>query len=307
VKRVSKPGNPAFVAARNLRGWYSQEAFAEAYDATARRQGLKASVSPRQVRRWESGKPPWPQPNARRVLVAMFGLSLDALGFRPPYDPDAAERTSSPGALPGSWWRSHIDDVPESVPRLIAMESEATRFQVYEPVTIPGVLQSAEYALKVIHAHDPSLPAASAYQRHQLRIERANRFARSSVPASFILGEAALRRRVGGPRVLAEQLGHLLVLASRRPDVTLQILPTESVMTVAAPFWILEGRTGERAVWLEGLTASVVVDRPDDVLTYGTAFDRLTAVALPAVESLECVDQRRRELCTAMALEEHAG
>lgn len=74
-------GNGRLVAARVRRGWHTQEEFAEAYDAAARRLGERARISVRQVRRWESGRSRWPNRDARRVLTAMFGCSLEDLGF----------------------------------------------------------------------------------------------------------------------------------------------------------------------------------------------------------------------------------
>lgn len=80
------PGNTLFVAARRRRGWVTQPEFARAYDAAARRFGISASISLRQVRRWESPAPPWPNREARQVLQRMFGVPLEQLGFARPVD-----------------------------------------------------------------------------------------------------------------------------------------------------------------------------------------------------------------------------
>ncbi|MYV99122.1 helix-turn-helix transcriptional regulator [Streptomyces sp. SID3343] len=91
--RPYTPGNPALVAARHAKGWHSQEEFAEAFDLGAQRLGERVAVSPRQVRRWESAKPGWPHPPARRVLAALFETPVERLGFVPPSVvlPDEAE------------------------------------------------------------------------------------------------------------------------------------------------------------------------------------------------------------------------
>ncbi|MCX5128280.1 XRE family transcriptional regulator [Streptomyces sp. NBC_00347] len=78
------PGNPAFRAARLERGWHSQSDVATAYAAHAAALGEDAGVDVRQVRRWESSKPGWPNRQARRILQSMFALSLEELGFTPP-------------------------------------------------------------------------------------------------------------------------------------------------------------------------------------------------------------------------------
>ncbi|MER6257674.1 XRE family transcriptional regulator [Streptomyces sp. NPDC001584] len=77
------PGNPAFRTARLERGWHSQTDVADAYAAHAAALGEPDTIDVRQVRRWESAKPGWPNTSARRVLTAMFGIPLEQLGFRP--------------------------------------------------------------------------------------------------------------------------------------------------------------------------------------------------------------------------------
>ncbi|MFE8936631.1 multiprotein-bridging factor 1 family protein [Streptomyces sp. NPDC007872] len=70
---MPKPGNTKLVAARVAAGYRSQEAFAAALDVTVR-----------QVGRWESANPPWPQPLHQERLTRLLGQSLTDLGFTPP-------------------------------------------------------------------------------------------------------------------------------------------------------------------------------------------------------------------------------
>lgn len=62
---------------------------AAAYAAHAAALGVPGDIDVRQVRRWESAKPGWPNTGARRVLGAMFGLPLEQLGFVPPHSAGA--------------------------------------------------------------------------------------------------------------------------------------------------------------------------------------------------------------------------
>ncbi|WP_367140697.1 MULTISPECIES: XRE family transcriptional regulator [Streptomyces] len=79
-----KAGNALFVAARVRRGWHTTQDFTEAYGRHAVAMGERASISLRQARRWESGRPGWPNRDARRVLTGMFGTELENLGFTRP-------------------------------------------------------------------------------------------------------------------------------------------------------------------------------------------------------------------------------
>ncbi|MFF0019195.1 transcriptional regulator [Streptomyces sp. NPDC005496] len=66
-------GNQRLKAARIAAGYRNQEALAEA---------LKVGV--RQVRRWESATPPWPQAEVGQALTRLLGQDLESLGFTPP-------------------------------------------------------------------------------------------------------------------------------------------------------------------------------------------------------------------------------
>ncbi len=76
--------NTRLKAARLAAGYHSQQALADA---------LRVGV--RQVRRWESDVPPWPQPEVGQALTRLLGQDLQALGFTPPGGsaPDRPRRT----------------------------------------------------------------------------------------------------------------------------------------------------------------------------------------------------------------------
>lgn len=86
VPNPQADGNRALRAARRAHGW-SQEEFAERFEAAARELGLGLSLSVRQVRRWESASPPWPHPPYRKVLQHLYLRPAEELGFSRPYEP----------------------------------------------------------------------------------------------------------------------------------------------------------------------------------------------------------------------------
>ena len=83
---ASSAGNVRLRAARQERGLASQRAFVDALISAGRRIGLgELSLSTRTVRRWEAENPSWPRPHYTRALEALFGTSMENLGFtRPP-------------------------------------------------------------------------------------------------------------------------------------------------------------------------------------------------------------------------------
>lgn len=92
-------GNHKLKAARLARGLVSQEALAAALNTTAGDLGLHGvSIGVRQVRRWESGDPPWPQPHHQRLLAHVLGLRMEDLGFVPPWGEAGERRADDRGA-----------------------------------------------------------------------------------------------------------------------------------------------------------------------------------------------------------------
>ncbi|MFI7013615.1 transcriptional regulator [Streptomyces sp. NPDC050164] len=92
-------GNVRLKAARVAAGFNSQQDLANALTEHAKDLGIRGlSIGVRQVRRWESDNPPWPQPDCQRVLVHLLGQNMESLGFTPPWGsegstPDPVRRT----------------------------------------------------------------------------------------------------------------------------------------------------------------------------------------------------------------------
>ncbi|MFV0135780.1 transcriptional regulator [Streptomyces sp. HMX87] len=86
-------GNVRLKAARVAAGFNSQQDLADALTEHAKRLGIRSlSVGVRQVRRWESDNPPWPQPDCQRALTHLLGQDLESLGFTPPWGADDRRR-----------------------------------------------------------------------------------------------------------------------------------------------------------------------------------------------------------------------
>lgn len=91
IRHVVTGESVSLVALRRERRW-TQADFCRAFERTSRVLGRPLGLSARQVRRWEGAHPPRPLPEYARVLEAMYGLPITALGFPPP--PYHAERRS---------------------------------------------------------------------------------------------------------------------------------------------------------------------------------------------------------------------
>jgi len=99
-------GNSRLKSARIAAGYNSQQALADALEEAAKTMGLREfQIGVRQVRRWESAAPPWPQAEQQSVLTHLLGQSMAELGFTAPWSGDGpqprvpAPRTRDTGPL----------------------------------------------------------------------------------------------------------------------------------------------------------------------------------------------------------------
>jgi transcriptional regulator with XRE-family HTH domain len=122
------------------------------------------------------------------------------------------------------WFQQHGSRLPQQLLALIDHENKAIAVDDFEPITVPGLLQTGDYARAVI-SRSGNIPADEVEDRVAARLARQSLFGRER-PArfTFYLHEFALRLLVGGPAVLADQLHHLLRM-SVRPCLTLRVVP----------------------------------------------------------------------------------
>ncbi|RBQ17087.1 XRE family transcriptional regulator [Spongiactinospora rosea] len=106
------------------------------------------------------------------------------------------------------------------------IEPVAVVLRTWDPLLIPGLLQTAEYAKALFRGR--LAPEEEVEQLTAARMRRQEILNRPNPPTlSVILDEWVLRRPIGGPVVMAEQLAHLLELAQRR-NVTIQLVPYDT-------------------------------------------------------------------------------
>lgn len=125
------------------------------------------------------------------------------------------------------------DMTSDDVQRYVEFESDAKRIWSYEPEIIPGLLQTSGYAKA---ATDLFLPERSTAQRERFV---AFRLARQRVlrrlDFDVVIGEAALRRVVGPPDVMQDQLRRVLDnIRNGQPNVRIRIAPIE--LSIAAVY-----------------------------------------------------------------------
>jgi transcriptional regulator with XRE-family HTH domain len=189
-----------------------------------------------------------------------------------------------------AWWQEYADVVPAGSGRFFGLEDGAARIDQHAGPLVPGLLQTPAYARAVIAAAGTT-PAADVERRIELRMRRQQLLTRPRPPRLHVLlDEAALRREVGGPEVLAGQLDRLATLAAD-DHVLLQVLPfgagAYTAMGVAFTLFTFADPADPHVVYLEGLTANTLLDSAEEVGRYAAAFAESAGRALDRARSAE--------------------
>jgi transcriptional regulator with XRE-family HTH domain len=180
------------------------------------------------------------------------------------------------GAQQRGWWQNYGDVLPDWFEFYVGLEAEASIVRSYEAESVPGLLQTEDYARAM----------------YVLTVEP---------PADLhvVLNEAVLVRPVGGARVMAQQLDHLADLA-KLPNVTLRVLPFRAGghPAMTTPYVILNFADApeESIVYLENLTNGQVLEEPAHVTGYNNVHDKLTALALDADDSIAQLREAARNM-----------
>lgn len=180
------------------------------------------------------------------------------------------------------WWQEYHEVIRPQFAQLLSYETGASAVWTYSPTMITALLQTADYARAV-----RSEGVADQHKRDQLvhlLLRRQEIFEGDDAPeAHFIVDEAALRRWVGGPAVMAEQLGHLLECMGR-PRISIQVLPFSAGAnpSLSGPFVLLRlPDSNDDVVFLEGNAGDMISHEDEEMRSkYFEYFERLTAKCL---------------------------
>ncbi|KIF76102.1 transcriptional regulator [Streptomyces sp. 150FB] len=199
------------------------------------------------------------------------------------------------------WWRKYSTVLTSTrYDGYLALEADATALSSYQPMLVPGLLQTEEYARVVIAQMRPDLTPAEVEALVKVRLERQDSrlSGEHRVELCAVLDEAVLRRTVGSNAVMREQFAHL-VRAGGLPNVTVQLLPFSlgAHPGLYGPFVILTfPQPTAPLVWLENPKNSVYLESESDVGNYTEIFDQLRACALSPAETLTRITRTAEEL-----------
>ena len=190
------------------------------------------------------------------------------------------------------WWQRYKDIAPTTLLELIDYESAASVISQFEPLVVPGILQTEDYARAVLQVFQgegspaqrvPALVELRTRRRHLLTEEQAPNF-------SFLLDEAVIQRPAASAEVMRRQLAHLVDVAEL-PNVVIRVVPFVAGLHpgVKGAFKVIEfeGEPDESVAFIEGSGGDFSIDEPEKIKDYLDTFHRIEQMALKPSETVD--------------------
>ncbi|MEW2454459.1 helix-turn-helix domain-containing protein [Streptomyces albus] len=238
--------------------------------------GSKAKIS-----RVEAGQVA-ARPGDVRLLLELYGVQ----------DPDVSrhlEQLARDSNKRGWWWGYPL---PDGTSDYIALEADATCIRTWQPLLVPGLLQTAGYTRELIKGNSEIVDPDAAEHIVTVRQERRHRFEKAGTRFAAVIGEEALTASIPSAEVHREQLADLLT-ASRSPNLSIQVLPaSEWRLTRCSPSFVMLSFDGEWAptVAAQDTFRNIALAEESEVISsYAHTFETLRTAALGLEQSAEFI------------------
>jgi transcriptional regulator with XRE-family HTH domain len=231
--------------------------------------GQRIGYDPGQISRIENGKRP-----PTELFAQMCDQAFpDRDGWFSEFYAESRTWIATP-----PWFRSWVEH-----------EQQAATLRIWQLGVLSGLLQTEGYA-RAILAVEPGVTDDEVSARLTARLARQAILTRDDPPAAwFLVDQAALRRCVGSPDVMAAQLAHLAGLA-RLPNLTIQLVPNIAHAGLLGGFAV-----AERAAYVETAVAGQVFEDEGIIAGLLTRFDTLRSEAFRGSESLTLIERMCEE------------
>lgn len=182
----------------------------------------------------------------------------------------------------------------------VGAERRATSLCWWEPLLVPGLVHTADYARALFEAWRSAGSDDELDQLVGARMERQAILERPRPPALWvILDEGVLHRRIGSGKIMQAQLAHLAGM-SGRPNITIQVVPGEvgAHVGLLGGFAIASADSAPGTVYMESPDQGQTTELPSVVAKVSETFDTLRAEALPRGASRDLIRRVAEERWT---------
>ncbi|MDG6107928.1 helix-turn-helix domain-containing protein [Dactylosporangium aurantiacum] len=192
-----------------------------------------------------------------------------------------------------TWWTDYRDVMRPG--NFVGMEADASITRVWEPIVLPGLLQSEAYMRALIGTGRRHDPKESIERRVALRKMRQARLT-AKVPLQLValIDESVIHRVVGGPSVMQEQRRKLIEVAAL-PNVSMRIVPygagEHPFMGGSVALLEFPDVAHLDVIYLEGLAGDYYEEQPAEVKRYRDEFERLRSRALSETSTIALIER----------------
>lgn len=188
----------------------------------------------------------------------------------------------------GGWWSAYKDLLPGPY---VQLEAEASEVHNYEPLLVPGLLQTEEYAHAIASAMQRRPRDA---ERHvEARMRRQRRVYDGDLTVNAMIDEAVLQRAAVDD-IGQAQLHHLAEMAAL-PNVRIRVLPWAAGLYPAAGLPIVMLRFASPfdpdLAMTETPGGEKYYDDAEEVAGLNAVLDGIDEIALPSSDTLGIVDR----------------
>jgi transcriptional regulator with XRE-family HTH domain len=198
-----------------------------------------------------------------------------------------------------SWLSRYRADITPQYLQYVEYEEAASVLRMYDPLLLPGLLQTQGYAAAVLRTlADPGTSAEVVRNRIEIRLTRQRLLEQVTPPALIcVLDESVISRIVGEQEVAPDQLARLIELASR-PNITIQIVPFTAGLHrgLLEPFIILEFPDPEDGdvLYLESSRDAIFShDEDGEISGYREVFEQLRNISFSRADTLDYLRNAR--------------
>ena len=222
---------------------------------------------------------------AKNAYLSPSLIGMWEIGKRTPKSVDLARCEEILGTKGRLTW-SLKNWVPREVAhewldKWIWIEEHSSSLLWFEPLVVPGLLQTESYARAVLR--DENQIAA--------RLERQKILDDTNPPILVaLMDESVLRRKVGDANVMYEQLMHLVEMAER-DNVRIHIVrfTADACSEFTGPFVIASFHGGNDVAYLDNALSGEVIESKDDVMRLHRMWEVFRSEALPKGESIQLI------------------
>jgi Domain of unknown function (DUF5753) len=183
------------------------------------------------------------------------------------------------------WWQPHGMCSPVHLRTIAQNLALAGALVCWHSHMVPLFLQTADYLREVVQACSTT-PADELMDRVRAQLAM-QELLRRRVNCTFFIHEFALLLQVGGPKVHAEQMQYLMLMANLS-HVTIRVVPAArgAHAGLAGPFTHLTFEKYESLVWVETENSTLIAEAKDSIKGYEKVTQALERTSLSEAESL---------------------